>query len=100
MRTARHADGSFDPDFEAETELLRKGRMMLFSKKLRIGLDPLTAEKGDFICVVMGGEVPLVLRPDGNEFLYGKLSSLPSFQLPLVQIPQELDDKISLSHSL
>jgi hypothetical protein len=44
----------------------------IITQKGRLGRAPLSARKGDMICLVPGGEVPLLLRPDvdGDKFTF------------------------------
>ncbi|KAM5341811.1 hypothetical protein ACJ41O_014842 [Fusarium nematophilum] len=64
-----------DPSTQAEY-LLRigagQGERNIVTKEGRFGLAPVSARKGDMICLVPGGEVPLLLRPDadGGKFTF------------------------------
>jgi hypothetical protein len=50
------------------------GRRFLVTEEGYIGLAPNIAQKGDIVCVLLGGEVPFVLRPlkDGYYKLIGE----------------------------
>jgi len=49
------------------------GKRFLFDDGGRLGLAPVAARKGDWVCRVAGGSVPLVLRPqDGHVLLVGE----------------------------
>jgi len=43
-------------------------RSFLRTKDRRIGLAPLTAREGDLVCLVLGAEVPFVLRRSNDEY--------------------------------
>jgi len=43
-------------------------RRFLCTKDRRIGLAPITACEGDLVCLVLGGEVPFVLRRSDDEY--------------------------------
>jgi hypothetical protein len=43
-------------------------RRMIRSRKAYIGLAPNPTKAGDYIALVKGGRVPLVLRPKGNDW--------------------------------
>lgn len=43
-------------------DLQRNHRRFFITKHGRIGLTPLHAQKGDLVCLLLGGEVPLLLR--------------------------------------
>ncbi len=47
-----------------------QGRSFFFSNDGRIGILSDTAQQGDLIYLILGGEVPYVLRPEGDEYLF------------------------------
>lgn len=44
-------------------------RVFIITKKGYIGLAPQGAKIGDIVCVIFGGDVPVLLRPDGDGFI-------------------------------
>lgn len=46
------------------------GRRFFVSSKGYIGLAPEDSRVGDSVCVVFGGTLPIVLRPEGDEFVF------------------------------
>ncbi|EPE33887.1 hypothetical protein GLAREA_06900 [Glarea lozoyensis ATCC 20868] len=50
----------------SKTAVVRKIRVFFMTKKGYMGLGYDTVKEGDIVAVVMGGEVPLVLRPAGD----------------------------------
>jgi len=67
-------DNYEDAEFQAEhgriatTALFNNS--IFISGEARLGLVPEDSRVGDVICLFLGGQVPLVLRPDGDEFLF------------------------------
>lgn len=53
--------------FATLTERALRGRRFFVSVKGGIGLAPLPARRGDRVCVVLGGKVPVVLRPPHDD---------------------------------
>ena len=47
-----------------------QGQRFFVSDNGYIGLAPEDSRAGDSVCVVFGGTLPIVLRPEGDEFLY------------------------------
>ena len=45
------------------------GKRFLFDDGGRLGLAPMAAQEGDWVCRIAGGSVPLVLRPQADYFL-------------------------------
>ena len=78
MRLARHAristgeDVAFEPidwqtgEVKAEFKFAMKERIFFITRDGYIGLAPEAAQEGDVVCVVLGGEVPYVIRPKKN----------------------------------
>ncbi|KAF4625704.1 hypothetical protein G7Y89_g12459 [Cudoniella acicularis] len=42
------------------------GRRLFFAEDGRLGLGPAAVEKGDRLCILFGGTVPFILRPEGQ----------------------------------
>jgi hypothetical protein len=47
-----------------------QGRKILISSQNRICLGPCIAESKDIIVIFLGGKVPYVLRPLGDDFIF------------------------------
>jgi hypothetical protein len=45
-----------------------RGRKLFLTKAGYFGLGPAGMEKGDVVCILLGGHVPFVLRRDGDEY--------------------------------
>ena len=45
-----------------------KNRRMVVSRKGYLGLVPFEIERDDLVCVLLGGDMPFILRPEGNYY--------------------------------
>jgi len=43
-------------------------RRMILTKKGYLGLVPAETEKGDLVCILLGGDMPFILRPEGSYY--------------------------------
>lgn len=60
---------NMEAEFGFAVRLATKGRCLIMSQNGFLGLAPsATTTKGDYICVLSGGDVPFLLRPKGEEF--------------------------------
>jgi hypothetical protein len=60
-------ENGITPFWKKAYEKILNGRF-LRTKDRRIGLAPITAREGDLVCLVLGGEVPFVLRCSDDEY--------------------------------
>jgi hypothetical protein len=58
----------FDAMKDQPSDPSTEHRQFFITKNHRIGLAPLHAQKGDVVCLLLGGEVPLLLREAGDEY--------------------------------
>jgi hypothetical protein len=60
---------SFPLDIHASTELV-SSHSVTESSDIMIGLGPNTAKKGDKICILLGCNIPVVIRPKGDHYIF------------------------------
>lgn len=46
------------------------GRRLFFTQEGVLGLGPMEMETGDILCVLFGGNVPFILRPEGGHYSF------------------------------
>jgi hypothetical protein len=56
--------------FMLEIELKSKYRKMIFTQKGYLGLAPPETMKDDIVCVLLGGNMPFILRPKGSYYTF------------------------------
>lgn len=66
----KHAEGGDWTKWLVSTDQAAWNRRFVITKKGYYVLAPGNVEKGDILCVLMGGETPYVLRRSGDDYLF------------------------------